>query len=214
MCIRDRFTGRGEVTFTGHGIFNSIGVATVTDFTGNHSMTILDNHSVTGEGQFSGKGSLVGELLNLTAIPSCQGSTVPLDSEACSIGENEYLINGSVDATGRYTSEGESLFTRSLSKSTFISSGKFEVDTSTVLDTYGTINGSGSFSFSQSFTQADIAGTDSVYQDFGNVTVHTGGSTGTAAPGTITNAHVTTLTGTNLAGSSATSQFVSEITAF
>ena len=78
----------------------------------------------------------------------------------------------------------------------------------------GTTNGTGSFSFSQSFTQADIAGTDSTYQDFGNVTTHTGGSTGSAAPGTITNAHVTTLTGTNLAGSSATAQFVSEITAF
>ena len=78
----------------------------------------------------------------------------------------------------------------------------------------GTTNGTGSFSFSQSFTQADIAGTESQYADFGNVTVHTGGSTGSAAPGTITNAHVTTLAGTNLAGSSATSQFVSEITAF
>ena len=78
----------------------------------------------------------------------------------------------------------------------------------------GTTNGTGSFSFSQSFTQADIAGTDSTYQDFGNVTTHTGGSTGSAAPGTITNAHVTTLSGTNVAGTSATSQFVSEITAF
>ena len=84
----------------------------------------------------------------------------------------------------------------------------------TVTAGQGTTNGTGSFSFSQSFTQADIAGTGSEYTDFGNVTVHTGGSTGTAAPGTITNAHVTTLTGTNLAGSSATAQFVSEITAF
>jgi len=84
----------------------------------------------------------------------------------------------------------------------------------TVTAGQGTTNGTGSFSFSQSFTQADIAGTDSTYQDFGNVTVHTGGSTGSAAPGTITNAHVTTLAGTNLAGSSATAQFVSEITAF
>ena len=82
----------------------------------------------------------------------------------------------------------------------------------TITAAQGGTNGSGSFSFSQSFTQADIAGTDSTHTDFGNVTVHTGGSTGSAAPGTITNAHVTTLTGTNLAGSSATAQFVSEIT--
>ena len=84
----------------------------------------------------------------------------------------------------------------------------------TITAAQGGTNGSGSFSFSQSFTQADIAGTESQYADFGNVTVHTGGSTGSAAPGTITNAHVTTLAGTNLAGSSATAQFVSEITAF
>ena len=84
----------------------------------------------------------------------------------------------------------------------------------TITAAQGGTNGSGSFSFSQSFTQADIAGTGSEYTDFGNVTVNTGGSTGTAAPGTITNAHVTTLSGTNLAGSSATAQFVSEITAF
>ena len=84
----------------------------------------------------------------------------------------------------------------------------------TITAAQGGTNGSGSFSFSQSFTQADIAGTDSTHTDFGNVTVHTGGSTGSAAPGTITNAHVTTLAGTNLAGSSATAQFVSEITAF
>ena len=75
-------------------------------------------------------------------------------------------------------------------------------------------NGTGSFSFAQSFTQADIAGTGSEYTDFGNVTVHTGGSTGTAAPGTITNAHVTTIAGNGTPGSTATSQFVTEITAF
>ena len=84
----------------------------------------------------------------------------------------------------------------------------------TITAAQGGTNGSGSLSFSQSFTQADIAGTESQYADCGNVTVHTGGSTGSAAPGTITNAHVTTLSGTNVAGTSATSQFVSEITAF
>ena len=78
----------------------------------------------------------------------------------------------------------------------------------------GTTNGTGSFSFAQSFTQADIAGTDSTYADFGNVTVHTAGSTGTAVPGTITSGHATAIAGVNLAGSSVTAQFVSEVTAF
>ena len=89
----------------------------------------------------------------------------------------------------------------------------------------GTTNGTGSFSFAQSFTQADIAGTGSEYADFGNVTAHAAGSTGgTGAPGTITNAHVVTIsqgvtengttTGTLGAGSQITAQFVGEITAF
>ena len=43
--------------------------------------------------------------------------------------------------------------------------------TGTITAAQGGTNGSGSFSFSQSFTQADIAGTGSTYTDFGNVTV-------------------------------------------
>ena len=80
----------------------------------------------------------------------------------------------------------------------------------------GTTNGTGSFSFAQSFTIGDIAGTDSTYQDFGNVTSHSAGTsmTSAAAPGTVTNAHVTTIAGNGTRGSTATSQFVTEITAF
>ena len=89
----------------------------------------------------------------------------------------------------------------------------------------GTTNGTGSFSFAQSFTQADIAGADSEYADFGNVTSYAAGSTGgTGAPGTITNGHIVTIsqgvtangqtTGTLGAGSQITAQFVSEVTAF
>ena len=98
----------------------------------------------------------------------------------------------------------------------------------------GTTNGTGSFSFAQSFTIGDIAGTDSTYQDFGNVTSHTAGTsmtsaaapgtvtvttagtqnTSTNAPGTITAAHAITLTGTGNVGTSTTGQFVSEVTIF
>ena len=124
---------------------------------------------------------------------------------------NSYSISGTNVTTTHGT--GNDAVTGGLGVNTYsASTGVGTVGTITAGQ--GTTNGTGSFSFSQSFTQADIAGTDSTHTDFGSVTVHTGGSTGTAAPGTITNAHVTTLTGTNLAGSSATSQFVSEITAF
>ena len=86
--------------------------------------------------------------------------------------------------------------------------------------TVGTITasqtGSGSFSYAQSWTIGDIAGTGSEHTDFGNVTTHAAGTamSSAAAPGTVTNAHVTTIAGNGTAGSTATSQFVTEITAF
>ena len=127
---------------------------------------------------------------------------------------SSYSISGTNASTSHTVGTGNDAVTTAggLGVQSYASNGVATPGTITAAQ--GGTNGSGSFSFSQSFTQADIAGTESQYADFGNVTVHTGGSTGTAAPGTITNAHVTTLTGTNLAGSSATAQFVSEITAF
>ena len=123
-----------------------------------------------------------------------------------------YSISGTNATTSHTVGNADAVTAGGLGVQTYAATGVATPGTITAAQ--GGTNGSGSFSFSQSFTQADIAGTDSTHTDFGNVTVHTGGSTGTAAPGTITNAHVTTLTGTNLAGSSATAQFVSEITAF
>ena len=80
----------------------------------------------------------------------------------------------------------------------------------------GTTNGTGSFSFAQSFTQGDIAGTASEYTDFGTVSVTSPGTQNTSAnaPGTITAAHAITLTGTGNVGTSTTGQFVSEVTIF
>ena len=80
----------------------------------------------------------------------------------------------------------------------------------------GTTNGTGSFSFAQSWTQGDIAGTASEYLDFGTVSVTTAGTQNTSAnaPGTITAAHAITLTGTGNVGTSTTGQFVSEVTIF
>ena len=64
----------------------------------------------------------------------------------------------------------------------------------------GTTNGTGSFSFSQAWTQGDIAGTGSEYSDFGTVSITSAGTQNdsTNAPGTITAAHAITLTGTCL----------------
>ena len=53
----------------------------------------------------------------------------------------DLLIDGDVNDTVRFTSNGTTTFTRSLSQATLVGSGIFEVDTSEELDTYGTFTG-------------------------------------------------------------------------
>ena len=136
------FGGIGEVTFTGEGSLISQGVVTVTDFTGNHTQTISHNHSLTGDGLFSGRGILSGNVTDEIEIPGCDvNSTMPENHSVCSLESGDFLIEGSVNATGRFTSNGSTSFTRGLSHATLVGSGVFVVDTSDDLDSYGTING-------------------------------------------------------------------------
>ncbi|MEC9001129.1 MAG: STT3 domain-containing protein, partial [Candidatus Thermoplasmatota archaeon] len=136
------FGGIGEVTFTGEGSLISQGVVTVSDFTGNHTQTISHNHSLTGDGLFSGRGILSGNVTDEIEIPGCGvNSTMPENHSVCSLESGDFLIEGSVNATGRFTSNGSTSFTRGLSHATLVGSGVFVVDTSDDLDSYGTING-------------------------------------------------------------------------
>ena len=143
-------------------------------------------------------------------------------------GHKEYTRMGasySISGTNVTTSHtvGETTTTGGLGVQSYAATGV--ATPGTITAGQGTTNGTGSFSFAQSFTQADIAGTGSEYEDFGNVTDYAAGSTGgTGAPGTITNGHIVTIsqgvrdngttTGTHGAGSQITAQFVTEITAF
>ena len=75
-----------------------------------------------------------------------------------------------------------------------------------------TTTANGSFSFSNSFTTGDASTATGT-----NVTAYTAGAAGTAAPGTITNAHAVVLAGGTEgagSGSTVTGQFVSEVTIF
>ena len=126
---------------------------------------------------------------------------------------NSYSISGTNVTTTHGT--GDNAVTGGLGVNTYnASTGVGTVGTITAGQ--GTTNGTGSFSFSQSWTIGDIAATGSDHTDFGNVTTHAAGTAmgSAAAPGTVTNAHVTTIAGNGTPGSTATSQFVTEITAF
>ena len=143
-----RFEGTGEVTFTGEGSVITQTTATISDFTGNYTQTVFNNHSITGDGEFAGKGIIDGVINDdISELVNCDvNETMPENSSLCMQSDGKYLLNGIVNATGRFTANGVASFTQKLVQSTFIGSGVFSTDTSnSELTSYGTINGTGSF---------------------------------------------------------------------
>ena len=125
---------------------------------------------------------------------------------------NSYSISGTNVTTSHTASGASSATTNGIGVNAYsASTGVGTVGTIT-----GTQSGSGSFAFAQSWTQGDIGGTGSEYLDFGSVSVTNAVTQNSSAnaPGTITNAHAITLTGTGNVGTNTTGQFVTEVTAF
>ena len=123
-------------------------------------------------------------------------------SQATRIGSSFSISGSNIDTTDGTTAHAVSAGT--------ITSGVYSPGTITATqDTAGS-----AFSFSQSYTQADAvptaAPTVGDVPNFSNVTSYTAGTAGTLA-GTVTSAGVLTVTAGG-AGTTATGQFVSEIT--
>ncbi|MBJ03658.1 MAG: hypothetical protein CMB65_03040 [Euryarchaeota archaeon] len=141
----------GEVTFTGDGtMISEEGVVTATDFTGNYTRSIQNNHSYTGTGNILGIGTFVGTIEDSNGLACDANGAMPDNSSYCLEDANvtdTYLIDGLVEnVTGRFTSKGTSFFTTQMYRETIIGSGTFVVDTSDeTLTSYGTINGTGTF---------------------------------------------------------------------
>ena len=143
-----RFEGTGEVTFTGEGSVITATTATISDFTGNYTQTVFHNHSLTGDGEFAGKGVIEGIINDdISELLDCDvNETMPENSSLCLKSNGNYLLNGVVNATGRFTANGVASFTQKLVQATLIGSGVFSTDTSdSNLTNYGTINGTGTF---------------------------------------------------------------------
>ena len=124
---------------------------------------------------------------------------------------NSYSISGNNVTTSHAVSDGNggtTNVTGGLGVQTYASG---VATPGTITAGQGTTNGTGSFSFQQSYTQGDAltAATDQ--------TTYTAGVAGTGAPGTITDSHDIVITGGTVgagAGTQVTAQFVTEITAF
>lgn len=142
------FQGIGEVTFTGEGSVTSTGMLTVTDFVGSHMQTILHGHSLAANGEFTGRGSLSGVIDGEDVVDGdCnENGTMPENFSVCSLSNGDFLIDGTVNATGRFTSNGTSSFTQIHNGSSLTGSGVFTIDASNEdLESYGTLNGTGTF---------------------------------------------------------------------
>lgn len=144
-----RFDGTGEVTFTGEGDVITSSIATISDFTGNYTQTVFNNYSITGEGEFAGKGIIDGTINDdIENVVDCDvNETMPENNSLCMQSDGKYLLDGIVNASGLFTADGVASFTQKLVQSTLIGSGVFSTDTSDKnLSSYGTINATGSFS--------------------------------------------------------------------
>jgi len=124
---------------------------------------------------------------------------------------NSYSISGTnVTTSHTPAASGSSAVSNGIGINTYSST----TGVATVGSITGTQSGTGSFSFSQSFTQGDAAGSGADEALYGNQVHYSGGTAGSASVGTVTNAHAVTLTGGGLAGTTTTGQFVSEISVF
>jgi asparagine N-glycosylation enzyme membrane subunit Stt3 len=148
--------GHGEVTFTEPGTFtpsfaDDATTTVVKNFRGNYTRTIGHGLTFTGDGSWTGKGSLRAYADNLenTSVEACAGDLnesaayAQTDWQICLFEEgttgelNTYLFNGSINASGRMTANGSVSFTTYLDGETFEGVGSFEGT--------GTINGTGTF---------------------------------------------------------------------
>ena len=136
------FTGEGSAIFDGSGQFDSSSPAKAEEFTGRLSQTIRNNQSVIGTGTFVGNGILTGTLADGSVPSACDANdTLPDNLEVCTSQNGEIVVSGSVNATGRFVSAGQSEFIRDYENASFTAAGRFIVDEGNS----GTITGNGVF---------------------------------------------------------------------
>ena len=136
------FAGEGTAIFDGSGQFDSSSPAKAEEFTGRLSQTIRNNQSVIGTGTFVGNGILTGTLSDGSLPSTCDANdTMPDNMEVCTSQNGEIIVSGSVNATGRFVSAGQSEFIRDYENASFTAAGRFVVEEGNS----GTITGDGVF---------------------------------------------------------------------
>ena len=162
--------GTGEVVFTENGTFDTQGnTGIVYGFTGNYTRTVLDGRSYTANATFTGAGTIVAEWIDynapdcideevgnetVTSLPTYQETvdeeTVNKTHTACLTSDaGTYLFDGTVDANGRMTADGDVTVVKYLDGETFEGTGVYEG--------IGTANGTGQFTGEGTFSGPMVA---------------------------------------------------------
>ena len=152
--------GTGEVTFSDVGTFTSEGVALAYNFTGNFTREIGNDRVYSGNGTWVGIGTLEASWLSHdnSSLPCGENETMPVNASLCVLSTgtefSTYLLDGEVEANGRFTSEGVSSLKKELVGETFEGTGAFEG--------IGTLSGTGLF-IGPGFFSGDIVSPGSFY---------------------------------------------------
>ena len=119
------FNGDGMAVYSEHeGTVESVIDVKVSDFNGNYSRRIQTGQSYTGNGTWSGEGTLDAVWVEGENISACENSTVAEGDDICLDGD-KYLVNGTAIGSGRFTASTVTELTTYLTNATFEAGGRF-----------------------------------------------------------------------------------------
>ena len=160
--------GTGEAVFDENGTFESNGLASVVNFVGTFTRSIGDGRTYIANGSWNGTGELTASWIdlddgfNITCDVDANDSsvtTMPENETVCLIDDTGdlpvYLIDGLVNANGRFTSAGETILIQEHNGASFEGIGFFEGT--------GIFNGTGRFVGSGHFS-GEMVSPGSFYQ--------------------------------------------------
>ena len=160
--------GTGEVTFTENGTFVSEGIASAIDFSGTFTRNVNEGRTFVANGTWNGAGTIKASWINLESseIPACDvdpndstNVSMPVNQTVCLKDDSGslpiYMIDGVVEADGRFTSESNTILIQEIELSSFEGIGTFEGT--------GTFNGTGQFTGIGDFS-GDLVKPGSFYQ--------------------------------------------------
>ena len=160
--------GTGEAVFEENGTFESNGLASVVNFVGTFTRSIGDGRTYIANGSWNGTGELTASWIDLNDVLNVNCDVDANDSAVTTMPENEtvcliddtgdlpvYLIDGLVNANGRFTSAGETILIQEHNGASFEGIGFFEGT--------GIFNGTGRFVGSGHFS-GEMVSPGSFYQ--------------------------------------------------